>query len=107
MDAGAFLGVGVNSALEVVPKVRIQRMYIGKKSRVAVVSVVTILCFVPLIVRAMIEVLHGHGAGDYQNVYGLPIHWTSLLIMIAVLLLALAIAFVARAFYYWRSRRGL
>ena len=80
-------------------------MQIGKKSRIAIVSIVTILCFGPLIVRAVIEVLNGHGAGGYQNVYGLVIHWTSLLIAIAGLFLVLAIAFIARAIYYWdRSR---
>jgi len=57
-------------------------MQIGKKSRIVIVSIVTLLSFGPLIFRAVIAVLWGHGAAGYQNVYGLVIHWTSLPITI-------------------------
>jgi hypothetical protein len=41
-------------------------------------------------------VLHGRGAESYSNVYGLAIHHTSVLILTAVVILVLGVAYIAR-----------
>ena len=48
-------------------------------------------------------VLHGRGAESYSNVYGLATHYTSVLIFVLALVLAVAVAFVARIVYFWRN----
>ena len=47
--------------------------------------------------------LHGRGAESYSNVYGLAIHYTSVLIFVLALVLAVAVAYVARIIYFWRN----
>ncbi len=71
-----------------------------------VAPIVIAVVFVPTLAIAVWEVLHGRGAAVYTNVYGLAIHYTSLLIMVAALIFTLAIAYIARLVYFWRYGRG-
>ena len=57
----------------------------------------------PTLAIAVWEVLHGRGAAVYSNVYGLTIHYTSVLIFLGSLLAALGVAFAARLIYFWRN----
>jgi uncharacterized membrane protein YwaF len=69
-----------------------------------VAPIVVIVAFIPTLAIAIREVLAGRGAATYSNVYELPIHYTSVLIIVAVLLLVIAVAYVARIVYFWRFR---
>ena len=62
--------------------------------------------FIPVIAAAVWQVLHGRGAAVYTNVYGLAIRYTSLLIMVAALFLALGVAYIARLLYFRRYGNG-
>jgi len=68
-----------------------------------VAPIVVAVAFVPTVAIAVWEVLHGRGAESYSNVYGLSIHYTSVLIVVLALVLAIAVAYVARIVYFWRS----
>jgi hypothetical protein len=70
--------------------------------KIVVVSVVFAAVFIPVVAAAVWQVLHGRGAAVYTNVYGLAIHYTSLLIMVAALILALGAAYIARLLYFRR-----
>ena len=70
--------------------------------KIVVVSVVFGAVLIPIVAAAVWQVLHGRGAAAYTNVYGLAIHYTSLLIMVAALILALGLAYIARLLYFWR-----
>jgi hypothetical protein len=72
----------------------------------AAISAVFAAVFVPIVVAAVRQVLHGRGAAVYTNVYGLAIHYTSVLIMVAALILALVVGYIARLVYFWRHGRG-
>jgi uncharacterized protein YqgC (DUF456 family) len=74
--------------------------------KIVVVSVVFAAVFIPVVAAAVWQVLHGRGAAVYTNVYGLAFHYTSLLIMVAVLILALAVAYIARILYFRRYGNG-
>ena len=56
-------------------------------ARGAMISVVVLGC-TGLLLRAWLEVSRGHGAEVYPNVYGLWIHWTTVVTLAAALLLA-------------------
>ena len=56
---------------------------------------------VVFIVRAWIESSHGRGAETYKNVYGMPIHWVTDLVLVAALLLAFIVGLVVR---WWQRR---
>ena len=62
--------------------------------------------FVPIVAASVWHVLHGSGAAIYTNVYGLAIHYTSVLIMVAAVTLTLGIAYIARLVYFWRYGHG-
>jgi len=64
---------------------------------------VVLVVFVPTISVAVWKVLYGRGAESYSNVYGLAIHYTSVLIFVLALLLSVAVAYVARIIYFWRN----
>jgi uncharacterized membrane protein YwaF len=64
--------------------------------------IIVIVAFIPTLAIAIREVLAGRGAATYTNVYELPIHYTSVLITVAVLILVIAVAYVARIVYFWR-----
>jgi hypothetical protein len=72
---------------------------------VAISSVLTAIV-VPTLAVAVRQVLHGRGAAVYTNVYGLAIHYTSVLIMVAAVLLTLGVAYLARVVYSWRHNYG-
>ena len=71
--------------------------------RNAIIAVVFAVAFFPTLAIAVWEVLHGRGAVSYTNVYELAIPYSSLLIAVAALAVALAVAFIARLVYFWRS----
>ena|SRR5258708_24099301 len=68
-----------------------------------VAPIVVAVALVPTLAIAVWEVLHGRGAESYSNVYGLAIHYTSVLIVALALVLAVAVAYVARIVYFWRN----
>jgi hypothetical protein len=70
--------------------------------KLVAISAVFAAVFVPIVAAAVWQVLHGHGAAVYTNVYGLAIHYTSVLIMVAALILTLAVGYIARLVYFWR-----
>ena len=69
-----------------------------------VAPLITAVVFMPTVAIAVWEVVHGRGAATYSNVYGLAIHYTSVLILFFALVLAALVAFIARAVYFWRER---
>jgi hypothetical protein len=81
-------------------------MRISKRKQVAIGAVLVVFFVAPLVMRAIVQVTSGHGVDGYQNVYGLWISWTSLLIMVGAVILVLSIAAIARAIYHWRVKRG-
>jgi hypothetical protein len=74
--------------------------------KIVAVSAVLAAAFIPVVAAAVWQVLYGRGAAVYTNVYGLAIHYTSVLIMVAALILALGVAYVARLVYFWRYGNG-
>jgi uncharacterized membrane protein len=70
--------------------------------RIIIAPIIVTLAMVPTIAIAVREVLHGRAAATYLNVYGLSIHYTSILILVLALVLALAAAYIARIIYFWR-----
>jgi uncharacterized membrane protein len=71
--------------------------------KTVVAPLVFLVVFVPTLATAGWMVLHGRGAESYSNVYGLATHYTSVLIFVLALVLAVAVAFVARIVYFWRN----
>jgi hypothetical protein len=61
---------------------------------------------VPTLTVAVWQVLHGRGALVYTNVHGLAIPYTSVLIIVATLILTLGVAYIARLLYFRRSNLG-
>jgi hypothetical protein len=80
----------------------------GRRSifKSVVAPIVTVAVCLPTLATALRAVLHGRGGAVYFNVYGLFISYTSLLISVAAILLALVIAYVARLVYLWRYGYG-
>jgi uncharacterized membrane protein YwaF len=74
--------------------------------KTVIAPIVVIVAIIPTLTTAVWEVLHGRGAAVYTNVYGLAIHYTSVLIMVAALIFALVVAYIARLFYFWRYGHG-
>jgi len=74
--------------------------------KIVAISAVFAAVFLPITAAAVWQVLHGRGAAVYTNVYGLVIHYTSLLIMVAALILALGVAYIARLLYFRRYGNG-
>jgi hypothetical protein len=74
--------------------------------KIVAISAVLAAVFVPIGAAAVWQVLHGRGAAAYTNVYGLAIHYTSPLIMVAALILALGVAYIARLLYFRRYGNG-
>jgi uncharacterized membrane protein YhaH (DUF805 family) len=71
--------------------------------KVLVAPIVAVVVFIPTLAIAVREVLHGRGAATYSNFYGLAIPYTSVLILVLVVVLTIAVAYVARLVYFWRS----
>lgn len=74
--------------------------------KIVALSAVFAAVFVPIVAAAVWPVLHGRGAAVYTNVYGLAIHYTSVLIMVAALILTLVVGCIARLVYFWRYGHG-
>ena len=68
-----------------------------------VAPIVVAVAFIPTLAIAVWKALHGRAAESYSNVYGLAIHYTSVLILVLALVLAVAVAYVARIIYFWRN----
>jgi membrane-anchored glycerophosphoryl diester phosphodiesterase (GDPDase) len=77
----------------------------GRRSafKTVIAPIVVLVVFVPTLAVAVWMVLHGRGAESYSNVNGLAIHYTSVLIFVLALVLAVAVAYVARIIYFWRN----
>lgn len=75
-----------------------------RRSILKVVAVWTVLAIVavPTFGLGVWRVLQGQGAGAYVNVYGLAIHYTSVVILVAVVILILGGVFIARAIHLRR-----
>jgi hypothetical protein len=73
--------------------------------KTVIAPIVVAVAVIPMLAVAVREVLHGRGAATYTNVYGLPVHYSSLLILVLVLVFALAVAYIARIVYFWRTGR--
>jgi hypothetical protein len=71
--------------------------------KILVAPIVVAVAFIPTLSIAVWEVLHGRGAATYPNVYGLAIQYTSVLVLVLVLIFALAAAYIARVVYFWRN----
>jgi hypothetical protein len=71
--------------------------------KTVVAPIIAAVAIMPTFLIAVWEVLHGRGAATYSNVYGLPIHYTSVLIFASVFALAAAAMYIARLVYFWRS----
>jgi len=72
--------------------------------RNVIAPIVAAVACIPTLAIAVWEVLHGRGAAMYTNVYGLAMPFTSVLILVVVLIATLGTAFVAREVYFWRKR---
>ncbi len=66
-----------------------------------VLKVLVVVALGTLLAQAAIEVWRGNGAGVYQNVYGMVIHWVSVLSLSAALLVAYLAALALR---WWQRR---
>jgi len=71
--------------------------------RTVIAPIVAAIAMVPTLLIAAWETFHGRGAASYSNVYGLNIPYESVLIMVFVLALVLAGAYIARLAYFWRN----
>jgi hypothetical protein len=71
--------------------------------KTVIAPIVVLVVFVPTLALAVWMVLHGRGAESYSNVYGLAIHYTSVLIFVLATVFAVAVAYVARIIYFWRN----
>jgi hypothetical protein len=80
------------------------------KRRVSVLSTIAIAAACTLaitggILRALYEVIHNRGAETYRNVYGIQIHWITVLTSLGAGAAALLVAVVARMLVIWRDTR--
>jgi hypothetical protein len=71
--------------------------------RTVIAPIVVLVVFVPTLAVAVWMLLHGRGAESDSIVYGLAIHYTSVLIFVLALVFAVAVAYVARIIYFWRN----
>jgi hypothetical protein len=70
--------------------------------KTVVAPTVVVVAFIPTFAISAWMVLHGRGAESYSNVYGLAIHYTSVLILAAVVILILGVAYLARVVHLRR-----
>jgi len=59
------------------------------------------LALAAIIGQAWIETSQGRGAETYKNVYGMPIHWVTVLVLVAALFLAFIVGLIVR---WWQRR---
>jgi hypothetical protein len=70
--------------------------------KTVVAPIVVVVVFTPTLATSIWKVLHGRGGESYSNVYGLAIHYTSVLILATVVVLILGVAYVARVIHLRR-----
>ena len=70
--------------------------------KTVVAPIVAVVVFIPTLAISVWIVLHGRGAESYSNVYGLAIHYTSVLILAAMVILILGVAYLARVVHLRR-----
>jgi hypothetical protein len=70
--------------------------------KTVVAPIVVVVAFIPTLAMSVWKVLHGQGAESFSNVYGLTIHYTSVLIFAAVVILSLGLAYLARIIHLRR-----
>jgi len=70
--------------------------------KTVVAPIVVVVVFTSTLATSIWKVLHGRGAETYSNVYGLAIHYTSVLILATVVVLILGVAYVARVIHLRR-----
>jgi uncharacterized membrane protein len=73
--------------------------------KTVIAPIVAAIAVVPTLLIAAWETLHGRGAASYSNVYGLTSPYVSVLIMVFVLAVVLAVAYLARLAYFWCNDR--
>jgi 4-amino-4-deoxy-L-arabinose transferase-like glycosyltransferase len=71
----------------------------------AIMIATVVIGFAQLIMIAIYKVLHGRGGETYENVYRLPIHWTSVLVAALSLGGVFIVALAATVVSKWRDRR--
>jgi hypothetical protein len=86
------------SIAQVKRKMKPKRSYF----RTFVAPAIAGIAIIPTVLIAVRAVRSGRGADSYRNVYGLAIPYTSVLIFFGMLIVAAAIAYLARIIYYWR-----
>lgn len=77
------------------------RVIKSRPLRIALVSVPVTLAFAAILGRAIFQTMRGNGAETYKNVYGMEIHWVTVITVAASLLIALCIDLVVR---WWQRR---
>jgi hypothetical protein len=65
-------------------------------------AVVTGIALLPFFLYALNKVLTGHGADVYRSAYGMLIHWSSVVVLFAVLLASIVGSFLVR---WWQLRQ--
>jgi hypothetical protein len=70
--------------------------------KTVVAPIIVAVALIPTLAIAVLKVLHGRGAAVYTNVFGLAINYTSVLIMVAAVILVLGAAYLARIVHLWR-----
>jgi ribose/xylose/arabinose/galactoside ABC-type transport system permease subunit len=72
------------------------------KTRRVIAPVVATLGLASIFLAAVSMVMKGRGAEGYSNVYGMFIHWTSVVVLFAVGLIAFIVALLMR---WWQLRQ--
>ncbi|HEX4153424.1 MAG TPA: hypothetical protein VHY75_14550 [Steroidobacteraceae bacterium] len=67
-------------------------------------AIVVVAVFTPTLLTAIWRVSQGRGSEVYQNVYGLQIHWISVIVFVLSIVCARCMALIARAIYKLRER---
>jgi hypothetical protein len=70
--------------------------------KIVAISIVLTAVGVPTLAVALWQVQHGRGAAVYTNLYGLAIHYTSVIFLVAAVILTLGVAYLARIVHHWR-----
>jgi membrane protein implicated in regulation of membrane protease activity len=70
-------------------------------ARVVLIAVVAALLFSEILGEALLQTIRGHGADTYANVYGMQIHWVTVLTLAASLLVAFVTGLIVRR---WQRR---
>jgi hypothetical protein len=72
--------------------------------RTVVAPIVVAIGVMPTLAIAVWETVHGRGAASYSNVYGLNIPYVSVIILVVLVAIVMAVAYIGRV-VYWRNGR--